>query len=58
MLALRTCRFRFGSPIGSVSLATPANSPHSYSKLTLQHRLASLGCLRGRPLYAAADHGC
>lgn len=41
-----------------VSLATTANSPQSYSKLTLQHRLPSPRFLWGRLFHAATDCSC
>lgn len=56
--ALPACRFRFGSADEPLNLATETNSPLSYSKLTLRHRLVSSRFLRQDPFHAAADYGC
>lgn len=56
--ALPACRFRYGSADEQLSLATETNSPLSYSKLTLRHRLVPSRFLRQDPFHAAADYGC
>lgn len=55
---LRACRFRFGFPSEWVNLATTANSPLRYSKLTRQRRLSRDPFVLPGLLYAAADFGC
>ncbi len=55
---LRTFRFRFGYAGLRLSLATPINSPLSYSKLTLQHWIALPSFLRKSSFCAVADFGC
>ncbi len=59
--SVRNCAlFAFASvaPIYRLSLATPINSPLSYSKLTLQHWIALPSFLRKSPFGAVADFGC
>lgn len=54
---LRTCCFRFGFGSKFLNLATTQNSPLRYSKLTRQHRLICLPCVRTDLFHAAADFG-
>lgn len=54
---LRTCRFRFGFAVEPLNLATTANSPLRYSKLTRRHRLSLPRFLREGLFHAAADFG-